>query len=1178
MALQRANPYLGEIIEVLDLHLEKYQGDQAKARERLSAADNEWIDQEILHCMTDTRYFLSNFYAIKTEDEGYKGLYPFWDSQEILYESLMEQKRRSGRVKKIVNKARQMGGSTFVSGYVFAETIFSEHINTIVVAQDADVTRYLLDMYQAALDYLPWWLRPRLRYYEAGKFMDFDEKDNDLRQSRPGLKTRIYGDNGNKPTGAGRSKCQTPWTYVWTSEGPITLEGLFDKVCDPKHSFIDDDGIGEWFVPTEDVFTWAFDGENVVRRRITKIYRKEHKGKIQKIVSANGAVIEKTERHGVLSRREWATDLSIDDVVDRIEVLPWNGTEEPCPNFVELLAWQISEGCETVSSLYITQKDNTVRARIADLVESVTGVKPMNRDVSEREKSPRAGYVVFASKEYRKRLLDMGYVWGKRSAEKTIPSFVFRWSKDRIALFLRTLFEAEGSAGDRVTFSTASRQLMESVRLLCSIFGISVRTLESRQCATNTIKKTKRTYYKAQIGGKSLRLFEEHIGFISSRKIDLLRKYSERTTNCNVEVYHHLTQMFRDACRESGTPYKKIVGCSKRAHKQNFSKESAREALERMKEVCENLPTQYIPNCDHKVVHQFYRKCNQEVLKRWAEKIERELASPLIEEGLKSVSVYEYDGLVYDLEVEDVHNYPTGGIITHNTFNRGHLDEIGWWNDASQLTKSLFATMNALDGIYIMISTPTGRNNAWHNLWKKAEAGKIDWEPVYIPFYRREKTYSLPIPKGEKFILSEDEEMIRQNVMKKESYLVKDEVFNWRRKKIEEFIATDGDDKMFNQEYSSSSEESFQTSAVTAYPRGIINKLSKRTRNPLWMGEIHYDFETGRPKTKMRNVTEIEDLVYPEHENRYHVWEMPQAGASYCVGVDVSLGNDGGDYSCCQVIKTSELMQDQQVACWHGYIDPESLSEIVLAICWMYNEAMAAVEVNSMGMVTNNKLVRQYEYENIYRYKHLDKLTHWMTDIIGFWTNDKTKRALMSKMSKTLLEESLDIPCKFTVDEFYDFTEDGAEGDGAHDDFVMSLMIALYCAHENEYREMREGTSKPESKTAQNEFKVLDRFGTIIQTTNSQQEAQKVSKKNIGSSIVRTSGATATVPLGGKQRKVPSDFQNSEWSPVHDGTGTASKLFDEGYDAEEITSELIQQYEADQEGLDSDDENSWLFQ
>ena len=70
MAFRRANPYLQEIIEVLDLHLEKYGGDHAKARERLSKDDNEWIDNELFHCITETRYFLSQLLRNQNRRQG----------------------------------------------------------------------------------------------------------------------------------------------------------------------------------------------------------------------------------------------------------------------------------------------------------------------------------------------------------------------------------------------------------------------------------------------------------------------------------------------------------------------------------------------------------------------------------------------------------------------------------------------------------------------------------------------------------------------------------------------------------------------------------------------------------------------------------------------------------------------------------------------------------------------------------------------------------------------------------------------------------------------------------------------------------------------------------------------------------------------------------------------------
>lgn len=718
MAITRANPYLEEICAELQNHLEKCQGDQAEARARLSKADNDWIDEEVLHCITDQRYFLSNYYAIKTEDKGFQGLYPFWDSQEILYNEFMRLKREFGRIKAIVDKSRQMGGSTFVSGFIFASTIFTEHINSICVAQDADVTEYILDMYTAAIDFLPWWLRPRLRYAQKGRLINFDEKDDTLRELKPGLKTTIFGDNGNKPTGVGRSK----------------------------------------------------------------------------------------------------------------------------------------------------------------------------------------------------------------------------------------------------------------------------------------------------------------------------------------------------------------------------------------------------------------------------------------------------------------------------TFARAHLDEVAFWNNPSQLTKAMFPTFNTPDGVYIMISTPNGRNDAWHNLWRRAEAGKIDWKPIYIPFYRREKTYSLPIPKGENFVLTEDEQAIRDQVMRKESHFIKDEVFNWRRNKIEEFIATDGDDKMFYQEYSSNAEESFQSSAITAFPRGIINRMSKRTANPRWIGEIIYDFKLGRPELYMRKVEQDEFIEYPETENRFSIWEKPVSGETYCMGVDVSLGQEGGDYSCIQVVKLSKGHQkDAQVACWHGLIDPESLADIVFAVGWYYNECMAAVEVNSMGMVTNNYLLRQLEYENVYRFKRLDRLKNFMTDIVGWWTDEKSKRALMAKMSKTLLDDVIEIPCKFTVDEFNDFTEDGAEGDDAHDDFVMALLIALYCGTEGEYKEMQKEQKPQPGEDGSNRFEIRAKDGGVIATTSSQNEAQRVAKRHLGTTIVRVGvAATGTARIAGQKRKVPIDFQSSDYSPIHDGEGTAHQMFyEEGIPAEEITPEAIQQYEADMEAAE-EDPTAWM--
>lgn len=712
----RANPHLGGIIEILDIHLQKHNGDIAKARDYLTTADNEWIDNEVLHCMIDSRYFISNYYAYRDEKEGFKGLYPFFDSQEILYTEYKRLREVYGCIRAIVLKARQMGSTTYNIAEFFHATVFSEHVNGLIVAQDEETSEYVMGMYESALDFMPWWMKPRIKVKQTGSVINFDEKDEALRASRPGLKTWVYADNARKPTGVGRSK----------------------------------------------------------------------------------------------------------------------------------------------------------------------------------------------------------------------------------------------------------------------------------------------------------------------------------------------------------------------------------------------------------------------------------------------------------------------------TFGRAMLTELAFWQNAKQLSKSLLPTFNTPDGSYVMESTANGRNDAWHNLWRRAEAGKLDFHPIFIPFYRRDKTYSLPILKTEVFVLSKDEQEMRERIFAKEHFLVKDETFNWMRKKKEFFVATDGDDYMFSQEYTSEAEESFQSSAVTAFPRGIIGRLQKQTIEPRWIGEISYDFDRGVPTLHMQELGKDDEAPHPERENRFHIWEKPVRGERYTMGVDVSLGNDGGDFSCIQVLKTPEGIEfDEQVACWHGYIDPDGLAEMVFAVGWYYNEALAAVEVNSMGMVTNNTLIRIHEYENIYRFKRLDRLKNFMTDIVGWWTDEKSKRALMAKMSRTLLNGTIIIRSKYTVDEFNDFTEDGAEGEGAHDDEVMAIMIALYCGHEGELSQRQNSKAHAPAADA-NKFKILDRFGTIIAETTSQNEAQRVSKKHVGSTIERTASATANVTLAGRKFKVPADLQNTEHSPIHDKQGAAHRLhYEEDVPEELITPEMIAEFEENEEDT-SNNPDAWM--
>jgi hypothetical protein len=179
------------------------------------------------------------------------------------------------------------------------------------------------------------------------------------------------------------------------------------------------------------------------------------------------------------------------------------------------------------------------------------------------------------------------------------------------------------------------------------------------------------------------------------------------------------------------------------------------------------------------------------------------------------------------------------------------------------------------------------------------------------------------------------------------------------------------------------------------------------------------------------------------------------------------------------------------------------------------------------------------------------------------------------------------------IDELRDFTEDGAEGEGAHDDLVMSFMIALYCGHEGEFEERRQ---KPaESKKDQNAYvvyklQIADGMQIPVELFRSVSpfEAEQFSKKRIGSYIVNEHGAMADLVMKKKvndkgemvqvKMRVPADFQNTAYSPIHDKPGTRQQMFDEGIPAEFIDSGNVAEREARQEEEEISDSESWKWQ
>ncbi len=87
-----------------------------------------------------------------------------------------DQRRRTGRVRKIILKGRQQGFTTYVGGRIYGRNSQRKARKALVVAHKADSTRTIFDMYQRYHTLCPALLRPSTKY-SSRKELFFDNLD-----------------------------------------------------------------------------------------------------------------------------------------------------------------------------------------------------------------------------------------------------------------------------------------------------------------------------------------------------------------------------------------------------------------------------------------------------------------------------------------------------------------------------------------------------------------------------------------------------------------------------------------------------------------------------------------------------------------------------------------------------------------------------------------------------------------------------------------------------------------------------------------------------------------------------------------------------------------------------------------------------------------------------------------
>lgn len=238
--------------------------------------------------------------------------------------------------------------------------------------------------------------------------------------------------------------------------------------------------------------------------------------------------------------------------------------------------------------------------------------------------------------------------------------------------------------------------------------------------------------------------------------------------------------------------------------------------------------------------------------------------------------------------------------------------------------------------------------------------------------------------------------------------------------------------------------------------------------------------------------------VIPSQVGRVRIWEDPQPGRSYTIGLDVAEGKVRDrasitkldqmraerDFSAGYVL--DDLTGDIVVA-YHGNVNPHQLAEDILPIALWFNQALLAIEVSGgFGRGTQSAL-QAWGYRNFYVpiRRELLRPDFGEEPQPGFLTSGKTRPVMIQLMHQAIAETTVGFRDLDLLKELSTMEVDDAgklRGVGRNkDDRAMAYMIAMYVRSEKLVTEAVGKKSDPLAHLPMNDRRVWESVARLVQ-------------------------------------------------------------------------------------------------
>jgi len=369
------------------------------------------------------------------------------------------------------------------------------------------------------------------------------------------------------------------------------------------------------------------------------------------------------------------------------------------------------------------------------------------------------------------------------------------------------------------------------------------------------------------------------------------------------------------------------------------------------------------------------------------------------------------------------------------TYQIVHISEIAFWDNPKEAMTAIMQAVAINPKTLVVIeSTANGFGDYFYSLWDDSKEGKNAYIPIFVAWFQHEE-YQMPAPAD--FVINVDNPELTpiygNEQELRELYSLSLEQLYWRRWTIQNKCKNDLD--TFRQEYPSNDIEAFLMSGRSRFNKDLLLYYKEAKNNPALV--TYSDLSLLLSRNSGKGVLE----VYADRKQY----------SSYLITADVAEGLEKNDYSC---LKVFDRETQEQLAEWHGHIEPSVYGELLDIFGTYFNKAVIACERNNHGHTTLARLKQLYELDRIFvrdamRLDDVIKEEYQAKEPRYGWETNKTTRQLMVNiLAERILNK--DIPSFTSKDkrELMTFIINKAgkaeAAPGCYDDRVIALAIAYY--------------------------------------------------------------------------------------------------------------------------------------